>query len=279
LETKALFPSAKWSSATFASHRIAVEQVILTMQERLDNPLSLQEMAAMSHLSPCHFTHVFHRITGIAPREFLAALRLETAKRLLLTTKRSITQVCFDVGYNSLGTFTKRFTQFVGLAPSYWRRLSEDGMLSSLYLPRVLRLEQERRLHSNASVTGRILLPPNFHGLIFLGLFPTPFPQSRPVGCTLLTSAENYWIGPIPEGRYYLFGAACAWSEDPLAYWLSSNWLRGDTNQSPVLVQKGQSNYQRDVILRPPTLIDPPFLISLPLMLAENLASNILIPV
>src|SRR2546429_4582661 len=106
------------------------------MHERLDDPPSLQDMAGMACLSPHHFTHVFHRITGICPREFLAALRLESAKRLLLTTTRSVTEVCFDVGYSSLGSFTKRFTRLVGISPSHLRELAEQFTLPPLDLLR-----------------------------------------------------------------------------------------------------------------------------------------------
>jgi AraC-like DNA-binding protein len=62
----------------------------------------------------------------------LSALRLGEAKRLLLITERSVTDICCDLGYNSLGTFTARFTQRVGLSPARLRRLGSGFRLESL---------------------------------------------------------------------------------------------------------------------------------------------------
>jgi AraC family transcriptional regulator len=264
-------------SSTLDLHALAVERVIRTLYERLDDPPSLKDMAAMVFLSPCHFTHVFHRITGIAPREFLAALRLETAKRLLLTTVRSVTEICFDVGYSSLGTFTKRFTHSVGISPSRLRVLAEQFTLPPLDLLRDYCMDQERRV--GESVTGCLHVPVGFEGLIFVGLFSSPLPQSLPVGCTLVTSQNTYAIPSMPNGNYYLFAAACAWSQDPMTYLLSHAWLRGGLNQRPVLIREGQIKGPTEVQLRPAQVTDPPILIALPLLLMEHLTLKALVPI
>src|SRR5436190_3206023 len=98
-------------------HREAIDQVIRTMRTRLHEPLSLEDMADIACLSPYYFNRVFHQVIGIPPGEFLATLRLESAKHLLLTTSLSITDICFEVGYAGLGSFTTRFTQLVGVPP------------------------------------------------------------------------------------------------------------------------------------------------------------------
>ena len=97
---------ASSQTGTAPLHGLAVERVLATMRERLDEDLTLHDMADVAHLSPYHFTRVFRHVTGIPPCEFLTALRLQEAKRLLLTTGLSVTDVCFEVGYSSLGTFT-----------------------------------------------------------------------------------------------------------------------------------------------------------------------------
>jgi transcriptional regulator GlxA family with amidase domain len=107
--------------ATAIAHCAAVKRVINVMHERLDEPFTLNDMSKIAYVSPYHFNRMFHQITGIPPCQFLYALRLETAKRLLLTTGVSVTDVCFDVGYNSLGTFIRRFTGLVGISPSRFR--------------------------------------------------------------------------------------------------------------------------------------------------------------
>src|ERR1019366_7771815 len=97
-------------------HQVAVERAIQTMHERLCDPLSLDDMADIACLSPYYFSRVFHQIVGVPPCEFLATLRINRAKHLLLTTSLSVTAICFEVGYVSRGSFTTRFTQQVGLA-------------------------------------------------------------------------------------------------------------------------------------------------------------------
>src|SRR5215213_5738209 len=101
-------PSGAGSRATTVASRYqAVERVILAMRERLDKPLSLENMAEIALLSPYHFNRVFRLITGIPPCKFLNVLRMEAAKRLLVTTKLTVGEVCFSVGYNSQGSFTR----------------------------------------------------------------------------------------------------------------------------------------------------------------------------
>src|SRR4029453_11315599 len=98
---------------TVAFHAQAAERVISAMRERLDQPFSLEEMSEVAIMSPFHFNRPFRELTGIPPCQFLSAVRLQAAKRLLLTTDLSVTDICFEVGYNSLGTFIRRFTDLV----------------------------------------------------------------------------------------------------------------------------------------------------------------------
>src|SRR5829696_4216702 len=92
---------------TVAAHRRAVERVISDARERLCEPISLRDMSRVAYISPFHFNRVFHEITGLPPAKFISAMRLDRAKRLLLNTHLSITEICYEVGYNSLGTFTR----------------------------------------------------------------------------------------------------------------------------------------------------------------------------
>jgi AraC family transcriptional regulator len=109
METPIGFESDLLSSVG-ASHRTIVERVVAEMRERVNETLSLWAMTGIAHLSPYHFARTFRRITGIPPGEFLGALRLQRAKELLLTTDLFTSEVCYEVGYASFGTFTSRFT-------------------------------------------------------------------------------------------------------------------------------------------------------------------------
>src|SRR5688572_21023878 len=110
---------------TLASHRRAVERVITDARARLCEPISLRDMSRVAYLSEFHFNRVFHQITGLPPAKFISAMRLNEAKRLLLNTNLSITDISFEVGYTSLSTFTRRFNQRVGLGPREFRYLAE----------------------------------------------------------------------------------------------------------------------------------------------------------
>ncbi|HLG78582.1 MAG TPA: helix-turn-helix transcriptional regulator, partial [Ktedonobacteraceae bacterium] len=115
--------------------QVMVERVIVVMRERLCEPLSLADMADIACVSPFYFCHLFRAVVGIPPGEFLVALRLDAAKRLLLTTNLSVTDVCFEVGYSGLGSFTTRFSQLIGISPRLLRNLScKPLVLSSLEL-------------------------------------------------------------------------------------------------------------------------------------------------
>src|SRR5256712_5342737 len=106
---------------TLATQTQAVECAIQAMHTHLHELLTLEDLASVAYLSPSHFHRVFRRLIGIAPGAFLAALRFQAARRLLLTTSLSVTDICFEVGYSSTGSFTSRFTQLVGLSPRLLR--------------------------------------------------------------------------------------------------------------------------------------------------------------
>lgn len=99
----------------------AVRRVVLAMHERLGEDLCLAEMAEVASMSVYHFARIFREQTGLPPATYLAALRLSEAKRLLQETSLSVADICFKVGYNSIGTFTSRFTQVVGMSPGRFR--------------------------------------------------------------------------------------------------------------------------------------------------------------
>src|SRR5436853_2809282 len=107
---------------TLTTQMQAVERVIQTMHIHLHEVLTLEDLASVACLSPSHFHRVFRRVIGIPPGEFLSALRFQMARCLLLTTSLSVTDICFEVGYTSLGSFTSRFTQLVGLSPRLLRQ-------------------------------------------------------------------------------------------------------------------------------------------------------------
>ena len=91
------------------------------MQYNYEQPLTLADMAKAAHLSVSRFAHLFREQMGITPVDFLTNIRIDHAKRLLLTTDNNCTRICYDVGYNNQSYFTRVFKQLVGLTPSEFR--------------------------------------------------------------------------------------------------------------------------------------------------------------
>ena len=274
LRTQSLIDSANsvCREDTVASHRRAVERVITTARERLCEPISLYDMSRVAYLSTFHFNRVFHQITGLPPNKFISAMRLDEAKRLLLNTNLSITDICFEVGYNSLSTFTRRFTQRVGLGPREFRYLAERITPSSVESLCAHYAELTGRATPHASVEGYVDSPKPDGGPIFVGLFRAHIPQSRPVGGALLTSPGAFRIGPVPDGTYHLLAAALPRLADTLGYLLpDSASLSVGTWNGPVIVRQGYASGLFTISLRPMALTDPPLLISLPFLLADTL--------
>ncbi|GLR71498.1 AraC family transcriptional regulator [Agaribacter marinus] len=85
-------------------------------------PLSLSDIAKCSCMSPYHFLRVFKDTYGETPNEFLIRLRVEKAKRMLITENWNVSEVCEKVGYISLGSFSSLFLKQVGMAPTLYRR-------------------------------------------------------------------------------------------------------------------------------------------------------------
>ncbi|MCT9819529.1 helix-turn-helix transcriptional regulator [Microbacterium sp. W1N] len=95
------------------------------VRDRIDRefaqPLDVEALARGVHLSAGHLSRQFVRAYGESPYQYLMTRRIERAMLLLRTTDLPVTEVCFAVGYGSLGTFSTRFSELVGVAPSVYR--------------------------------------------------------------------------------------------------------------------------------------------------------------
>jgi len=86
-----------------------------------ENCIRLEQAAREACLSPFHFQRLFARTFGESPHAFVTRLRMERARRLLEADDMPVTEVCLEVGYVSLGTFSRRFAERVGRSPSEYR--------------------------------------------------------------------------------------------------------------------------------------------------------------
>jgi len=88
---------------------------------RYSEPLAVGDLAAAAGLSRAHFSREFRRTFGESPHAYLLTRRLERAAALLRTTDRSVAEICFSVGLQSLGSFTTSFTRTYGASPTAYR--------------------------------------------------------------------------------------------------------------------------------------------------------------
>jgi AraC family transcriptional regulator len=250
---------------TVDMHERAVQRVICTLRGRLDENISLKEMAAVAYMSQYHFNRTFRQITGLPPCRFLTKLRVEAATRMLLDTDNSVTEICLDVGYTSLGTFVRRFSHLLGVSPMRLRTLRRSTSESLLK-----RLEKEcasATARPQSSVSGRVQAPPSFSGPVFIGLFPDPIPEGTPVACAINMQPGAYLMSPVPNGRYYVFalGLPCPDSLDDFFRYESA--LRGGGQ----LIRVNNNTVEcEEIFLREATLTDPPVLLNLPILLNKN---------
>ncbi len=88
---------------------------------RYFEPLGVDDLAGAAGLSRAHFSREFRRAFGESPYAYLLTRRLERAAAMLRTTDRSIADICFSVGLQSLGSFTSSFTRTFGMSPAAYR--------------------------------------------------------------------------------------------------------------------------------------------------------------
>jgi AraC-like DNA-binding protein len=91
------------------------------MDRAYAEPLDVRAVAAVAYVSPAHFSRSFRAVFGEAPHRYLQRRRVERSMFLLRETERSVTEICFDVGFTSLGTFSRTFHKVVGETPSGYR--------------------------------------------------------------------------------------------------------------------------------------------------------------
>src|SRR5215470_8784787 len=91
------------------------------MDRAYAEPLDVPAVAAVAHISPAHFSRTFRQVFGETPHRYLQRRRVERSMFLLRETDRSITDICFDVAFSSLGTFSRTFTKIVGETPTAYR--------------------------------------------------------------------------------------------------------------------------------------------------------------
>jgi len=218
---------------------------------------------------------VFRQMTGVSPCRFLTALRLDAAKRLLSDSEMRIIDICFAVGYNSLGSFTTQFTQLVGLSPGRYRRLHQiDELVEPGELFGTMNFLAADQ--PEGEIDGWISAADSSSYWIFVGAFPTPVPSGEPVACALLTDPGPFHLARVSDGSYYLRAAAIARTDRPLISPSFDELTAHVGSSHERIVMRGGRVIEgiTELKLRPVRPTDPPILVVLPLLLFRHEVSD-----
>lgn len=236
----------------------AVKRAIATMQANLGEPLTVDDMARAAMFSKFHFTRIFQQATGVSPGRFLSALRLQRAKQLLVSTSLNVADISLRVGYNSVGTFSSRFSRSVGMSPTTYRR-------SAGFAPHISIDRSGRHNHpSRAQVYGQIRPGADTRpGLVFVGLFPERIPEGRPVRCAVLPGPGAFTFDMVPPGSWHLLAQSVA-GDPQQAVWDSEDGDQAVSvgTRGPLTV-RGDSVIDVEMTLQPADALDPPVLLAL----------------
>ena len=105
--------------------RSAAQEALWRVRDLIDaqyaQPLDLDELARNANFSRFHFLRAFRRAFHATPHEYLTRKRIERAKELLAESELTVTEICFEVGFESLGSFSTLFHKLVGWSPSIYR--------------------------------------------------------------------------------------------------------------------------------------------------------------
>ena len=114
------------TSRPIAAQHLRDLALLRRVRDRIDReyaqPLNVEALARAVHMSAGHLSRQFRLAYGESPYSYLMTRRIERAMALLRRGDLSVTEVCFEVGCSSLGTFSTRFTELVGVPPSVYRR-------------------------------------------------------------------------------------------------------------------------------------------------------------
>ena len=137
-----------------AAHHLRDLALLRSVRDRIDReyaqPLNVEELARGVNMSAGHLSRQFRLAYGESPYSYLMTRRIERAMSLLRRGDLSVTDVCFAVGCSSLGTFSTRFTELVGVPPSTYRR---EGAVATKGMPSCIAKQVTRPIRNREAVT------------------------------------------------------------------------------------------------------------------------------
>ncbi|MEO3762598.1 helix-turn-helix transcriptional regulator [Streptomyces sp. B8F3] len=227
---------------------------MIYMWENCGHQLNLGDIAAFVRYSKFHFARKFRREAGCSPGRFLCTVRMARGKQLLSTSMATVSDIAPAVGYQSLGTFTTRFTEVVGLTPSQYRRSSQADLTPfDLAAPGIL-----HDVNPRGCVTGRLIGTPRNRGTrTHVSVFSSTRPLKPPIAAGFVDPDGGFCFAGLPCGKWLMRAIAVEkGSEDSLAEVL--------VGVSEELDVRPADQITADVVLQEPTTGMVPALLSVP---------------
>ncbi|MER6346510.1 helix-turn-helix domain-containing protein [Streptomyces sp. NPDC001595] len=232
-----------------------VERAVQIIRERYAEPLSLDDIAREVMVSKFHLLRAFGRFTGVTPGRFLSAVRISEAKRLLQISDLGVAAISCKVGYSSTGSFTRRFTESVGIPPTQYRQLSRGKGEYVVRSPAGGRGGPvRRRLRGVARATARPV------SSLYIGSFDGPILQGQPSSWTTTERPGPFALQQVPHGICYVHAMMRAAQElpgRPLETMLLTATL-GPMHIDPYV------SFEVELVLRPRDWSHPPVLFAVP---------------
>jgi AraC family transcriptional regulator len=246
---------------TVEAYQASVERAIRHMKEHLAEPLDLDGIARIAAISKFHLVRVFDEVTGTTPHHFLACLRMQRAKELMLKSELAITDVCLEVGYTSLGTFSTTFSELVGVPPQEFRTMPRR-LSARQFATAIWRYLAARRKLAGPTIEGVVEGPRTPRGFTFVGTFTRGVPLGVPVSGTVMLRHGRFCIERPELPEFHLLAALVP---------LSASFTDMVANLpvrlvASLRVQNDEANRlsKPRLRLRPLRLTDPPIVLALP---------------
>lgn len=246
---------------TVEAYESAVVRVITHMKAHLDEELDLDRIARIAAVSKFHLVRVFDEITGTTPHHFLACLRIQRAKERLLKTDNAVTDICLEVGYNSLGTFSKTFSELVGVSPQEFRALPKR-LTAAGFAKAVWRYLSARNKISGPAIEGVVDGPSRPKGFTFVGTFTNGVPLGVPFSGTVMVGHGEFRIERPPAPEFHLLAALVPLSANLTA--MVTNIPIGLVANLRVRNEALKQSAVPRLRLRPLRPTDPPIVLALP---------------
>ncbi len=256
-----------------ASHMATrVRRAIAFIHTNLMEPITLSGLADVACYSPWHFDRMFQGRTGVPPMAYLTLARIASARRQITTTRHSIINVAYDVGYNSVGSFGKRFTALVGCSPTSLRHAA-DRFDRARFQARAAAAAELCAGYAGRACHGTVAFRGGESGFVFLALQHRGRMTPSPVTCAVARAPGPFAI-PLPgSGDFELVAIGFPDGVADTALITQDEAPRARRNLS-VMAVAGNARLALPLLLGAPTPDDVPIPPVFPLLLEQRFSEG-----